>query len=90
MGFSRLLIIVLLLLATLAAASSDERDAHRRGDEVLYLRLVAALNEYALAHGSFSDPGHFQKLNAKDVENIRAVRETFTAWNEAMKEAGYR
>jgi hypothetical protein len=68
----------------------DATDAHRRADAVLYPRLLSSLNEYSLDHGGVNDPGHFDKLDSKDVENIRAIRETFTAWNEAMKQAGYR
>jgi len=84
--------LALAALAAFAAAANlpqEARDAHRRGDEILYPRLVAAMNEYSLGHGLVIDPGHFQKLDAKDVERIRAVRETFRAWDEAMKAAGY-
>lgn len=83
-------ILILLTAAAIAAKLPlDSRDAHLRADGVLFPRFEAALNEFALDHGGPNDAGHLDKLNKKDLENIRAVRETFTAWNDAMKLAGY-
>jgi len=85
------LCLVVLLAATLAARTLSEEaiDAHRRADGILYPRVMAAMNEFALDHGYPNDPGHFEKVHAQDAEHIRAVRESFKAWNEAMKQAGY-
>lgn len=81
--------LMFCLLATAARPPVDSIDAHRRADGILYPRVMAAMNEFAFDHGSPNDPGHFDKLGTQDVEHIRAVRETFKAWNEAMKQAGY-
>jgi hypothetical protein len=87
------LCITLTLFAASAAIAArlpfDRIEVHKRADAVLWPQFIAASNEYALNHGGPNDPGHFEKLSAKDVQNIRAVRETFAAWNEAMKQAGY-
>lgn len=85
-------LLMLSLLLTMAIASKlpvDSVDAHRRADGILYPRFMAAMNEFALDHGEPNDPGHFDKLHTQDVEHIRAVRETFKAWDQAMKQAGY-
>jgi hypothetical protein len=84
-----LMFSVLLTLATAAKLPVDGIDAHRRADGILYPLLTAAMNEFALDHGGPNDPGHFDKLRTQDIEHIRAVRETFKAWDQAMKQAGY-
>jgi hypothetical protein len=57
----RLALSILILAAAIAAkAPLDAIDAHRRADAVLFPRFVAAVNEYALAHGSFEAAGHFK------------------------------
>jgi hypothetical protein len=82
-------VLMFSFLLTAGKLPDDSVDAHRRADAILYPRVMAAMNEFALDHGSSNDPGHFDKLASHDIEHIRAVRETFKAWDQAMKQAGY-
>ncbi len=61
------LLLVLIVAAALAAKLPlDSSEAHKRADGILYPRLVADLNEFALGHGSIEDRGHFDKLDKQD------------------------
>jgi hypothetical protein len=74
------------MLLPAAIASAGERipteaaEAHRYADGVLYLKLVAAMNEFAIGHGSINDPGHLKKLNKDDIEHIKTVKKAFDNW----------
>jgi hypothetical protein len=87
---------VLALLAFAAAISwnvsarSDAASiAHRRADAVLWPAFVSISNDWALNHGQLSDPGHVDKIDAKDKKRFDATCAAFKAWHDAMTEAGY-
>lgn len=83
-------IVVLFIAAAIAAKIPlDATEAHREADAVLYPRLVAVMNEFALGHGTLETPGHLNKLNAQDVERWKATRAAWKNLDEAMKRAGY-
>jgi hypothetical protein len=83
--------IILIFVAALIGTTLplDSRECHQKADAVLYPLLIAAMNEYALNHGGINDPGHLDKIAAKDLRNIHSVREAYKNWNDAMKQAGY-
>jgi hypothetical protein len=83
--------IILIFVAALVASivPLDSREAHKKADAIYYPLLIAAMNEYGLNHGGPNDPGHLDKIAAKDLRNIHSVREAYKNWNDAMKQAGY-
>ena len=72
-----------------SAGSSAAVDAHRRADAVLWPAFISASNDYALNHGALADPGHVDKIDAKDKKRFDATCVSFKAWRDAMTEAGY-
>jgi hypothetical protein len=72
-----------------ARVNSDAADAHKRADAVLWPQFIATSNDWALNHGQLSDPGHVDKIDAKDKKRFDAACEAFKAWHDAMVEAGY-
>jgi len=86
------LAIALLLTGILLTASKvplDRKEAHRRADAVLYPLLIAAMNDYGLNHGDPNGPGHLDRMDAKDKERLKTLREAFYTWDEAIRQAGY-
>ncbi len=88
----RLVTAFLVLVAwsswMLSGAVAD-REAHRRADSILWPQLVATMNEYGMAHGGPNTPGHLDRIDAKDVERIKKVREAFREWSKAMAAGGF-
>jgi hypothetical protein len=83
---------IFLFAAVIFAATKihlDSKEAHKQADSVLYPLLIAAMNDYGLNHGGVNDPGHLDKIDAKDKKRVEAVREAFKAWDGTIKQAGY-
>lgn len=82
-------LVCMVLIVQAIASTPDARQAHNRADAILKHTFVAAWNEWDSGHGHPEDPGHFDKIDAKDEKRFHAACEAFDAWKDAMKQAGY-
>lgn len=85
------LLALLFAITLLTAGDSIPNDgprAHLYADGVLYPKLLAALNKWAIEHPAdkVKDSGdHVYTVNQKDIENWRAVEEAFYTLRTARR-----